>query len=316
MQLWKIQECSHTFIRNVIRDLDWPDVDIIIGSELKQDRTNADPHGLAFTSLPVLTCVAAGGKAMQAIPLAASWRLYLLAATVFDDIADDDKPDALWSRWDVGRAMNVGLGLLFAAQTCLARIDANAPARADIQDSVGRALMLMARGQTYPPIQPALDLYFQHILSKSALFFAVFARAGARVHSRSSSALQAMFDFGLAFGTLRQIRNDVQNLASPQMLSDLESGVYTLPVIYALSCTDHPDHPRLRTLLDARQTWTKRDRGVICRILANMGVLTQCTAMAKIYGDKARHALRLFPPRRMKPLETLALGEEEMLWIP
>jgi hypothetical protein len=152
MNLLKSQENCEMFVHQVVRELQWQDMHTILDYSFENSRT---PRAVAIANLPILACVAAGGKATAAVPVAASWQLYLLAASVFDDLVDADKPQAIWSQWEHGRAINTGLGLILIAQACLARCEeANAATQTDIQKMVSEGLIVSMEGQACPPNPP------------------------------------------------------------------------------------------------------------------------------------------------------------------
>ncbi|MEW5985025.1 MAG: polyprenyl synthetase family protein [Chloroflexota bacterium] len=234
----------------------------------------------------------------QAIPLAAAWVCYNLASDIFDDLQDKDDKQRPWNQWKPGRAMQVGVGLIAVAQTCLAQL--NPAAQSDILDILGRTMALAALGQNIAT-RESLDEYFKHTLAKSGLVFAAVAYAGARSQTDEPSLLQAMYDFGLALGMLIQIRDDCRDLLPEQAASDLARATYTLPVLYGLSQQEHRLRPRLVTLLDTANDDHTLEIG---RILTDMGALAYSLAVAKVYEQKALSALSVFPVERTVHLIT------------
>lgn len=295
---------SQAIIQKFIQDLAWPDLQTTLDYFAAQ---KPDSLSWGVQALPALTCFATGGTPSLAVPLVASWRLYALSARLFDDMVDGDKPNMPWSQWSADRSLHVGLALTFAAQACLDDLHGEA-ARA-IHATINQALLNMLHGQATPPVKPTLDDYFNHIIPKSGLFFAAFAQAGGQLHSQHQGTLKALFEYGLAFGVMRQIRNDLGNLASPVALSDLANRHYTLPVICALSA-QHPKTSELRGLIDHCPMWTIHDRETFCALLQETGALHKSVLIGRAYASRARMALQSFPPPAVEMLEAI-IGEEE-----
>ncbi|MGH2544713.1 MAG: polyprenyl synthetase family protein, partial [Ardenticatenaceae bacterium] len=240
---------------------------------------------------PILTCIAAGGDAARAIPLAASWFLYDLASNIFDDLQDSDDHSLPWSSWGPGRAINVGLGTLAAAQLCLSLIKAAPKTQTEIQQAMARTFLLAARGQGLPEEEPLLAWYFEHILAKSGLVFATVAWAGARIHSQDTEQLKMMHDFGLALGALIQLGDDCYDLIPRQASGDLSLGQFTLPMIYGLSQRERPQHARLAALLRADRAMTPEEIEEARQILVDMSAIPFSLSVAKVYEQKALAAL-------------------------
>ncbi len=298
---------TYDFIHSeVLDELDWPDILTAVSHRQGQSEGGLSAYAAI---LPMLTCRAMGGETEKAIPLAAAWVLYDLASDVFDDLQDRDAKDLPWNHWPSGRAMTVGLGLIFAAQASLARLRTTPAALKDILASLAGTGLAAAQAQGQESNWDAPALYFRNTIAKSGLVFAAVARAGARLGSRRTASLQRIYDYGLALGTLIQIRDDCFDVTSPRALSDLAARVYTLPVIYALSQSDHPRHARLTELLDPTDPSSAPDEKAIqevSEILSEMGSLSYSFAVAKVYEQKALSALEAFPPRDVIHLQTYA----------
>lgn len=157
----------------------------------------------------------------------------------------------------------------------------------------------MASGQAHPPAQPSLEAYFEYIIQKTALFFAAFARAGARLHSNDIQITQPLFDYGLALGVATQLKNDRER---DSLVADIKAGVLTLPVLYGLTNSSHPLHLRLVELWDSHD---EADWPDLRDILVEMETPRYCVQVEQVYAEKARNALRGLPPMRVKYLWAL-----------
>lgn len=194
--------------------------------------------------LPVWACVAVGSEAHLALPLAAAFKLCILAAVLADDLADQDHPERPWHTWAEGRGTQVCLSLLLTAQVCLAELPP--PVVGTIVGELGQAMQLAVWGQAQPPQTATFEAYYRHILSKSGLFFGGFMRAGAILGSPTVAHHQALFDYGMALGAIAQIKNDAHDLAKPFVVA--EHIPYLLPVLVGLE-SSNPQQTALRNLL-------------------------------------------------------------------
>lgn len=304
MDFVTLKDQVYTFTGNITGGLEWPDVRSIVENyrDIQSERSRP-----ALTLLPILTCVATGGEASKAIPLAASWLLYRIAARILDHIVDQDNRDAPWAHWSMERALNVGLCLTFAAQLCLSRLEVSGATRRRVDEAIAQALMLVSQGQANPPLEASLEQYFEYILLKTGVAYATFARAGVQIHSRDKILLQATYDYGYALGMSFQIKNDLADILSPTAeMRDAAMGIQTLPYILArYSCVEHHEYRCLVKLLHERPEWTETDRNAIRRILIDMGVIAQCSVITREYMDKGRTALNVLPSDQTATLMTL-----------
>ena len=271
-----------------VAPLDWPALSEAVAAWQQDDSR-------LVSLLPVYTTVAAGGTVKAAMPLAAAWLLTNLAGDIFDDIQDQDKDYYPWHRWPAAQAMTVGLALLGSAQTCLATLPSDAYQA--ISAAWASTLSLAAKAQWQAPTHPDEAAYFSHITAKSGLVLAQVVWAGARLQTETPELLQAAHDYGLNLGLVIQIWDDCRDLYPTRFRSNLLQGDYSLPMIYALSQQDNPNHAQLVRLLesDSRQSQSALDK--ICHLLEKMGAINYSLAMAHLFVQKALHALSHLPDR-------------------
>ncbi|MFQ5433810.1 MAG: polyprenyl synthetase family protein [Anaerolineae bacterium] len=251
-----LERVSHYIFDEALHGLDWPDLIAVIKFEQALIHNIGSGYG---TILPIQTCVAVGGEAETAVPLAAAWLLYNLASDIFDDLQDQDGKERPWNAWEPARAMNVGLGLIAVANQCLARLPTMPDAHRDILNAWAQTFALAARGQSNVGERPSLETYFRQTIAKSGLIYATVARAGARLGTCDSSLIDAMYDYGYALGMVVQIVDDCRDLAPGEVASDLANGAFTLPVIYALSQKEANGFPELSALSTASGSLSSED---------------------------------------------------------
>ncbi len=301
-----LYEQTYAFVwAHAVTDLTWADLTTSVAARYE---AYANTRAAYANVLPILTTLAVKGDAETAVPLAAAWALYDLASDVFDDIQDQDGKDWPWSQWSPSRAMNVGLGLVAAANGCLANLSIDKDVQSDIWFSWSRTFALAARSQATPVGIPSLTQYFSQVAAKSGLIYANVAYAGARLHAMDRDLLRQLYNYGLALGTLIQLKDDCRDLSVAHPGSDLAGGVYTLPVLYALSQTAHPAYLELTTMLPAATGMTATAAATIYQLVTEMGGLHYTMAMAKGYEQKALSALSVFPVEDVHHLSAYVSG--------
>lgn len=293
---------THRFIaEQALTEWGWPDVQAAVAARRE---AFAGDRPMYANVLPILTCMALGGEAETAVPLAAAWTLYDLASDIFDDLQDQDGKDWPWNHWAPHRTLNVGLGVLAAAQICLARLAARPDVQSDITLSWGQTFALAARGQAHSHAVCALEDYFRQMAAKSGLIYAAVARAGARLATGDDGALNQMHAFGLALGMLIQLKDDCRDLHAPDLVSDVSAGVYSLPLLYGLAQTDSPHHGALQAQL-ARPA---PDVTAVYQSLEAMGAIRHTLVLARAYQQKALAALAPFPAAQTAHLSAYVAG--------
>ncbi len=256
-----------------------------------QKRCKENPEWHYFYGLPILGCSAVGGNPDQAIPLSAAWILYDLASDIFDDLQDQDKPTLPWLQWSPDQAMLVGVGTLFTADLCLTFLEGEAEACAAIQRRVAQAGLQAAHAQSISTDTLSVPDYFHRIIANTGAVLATITWAGARSHTDNPVYLNALYQYGLALGTLLQLWDDCVDLSPADLVTDLSRHTYTLPILYALEQTDHPSHKRLCSLLYPRQNMTEAEVEDLLHLLHEVQVWPFMVAVAKAYEQKALTAL-------------------------
>ena len=296
---------TYAFIeKQVMPDLSWP----TFGELLRRSRDQWSKPPILYTDVfPALACQAAGGDPLRAVPLAAAWLLNILAGRIFDDWQDGDGPQQRWMRNGAADAVPMGLFSLGAANAALSRLQVEQQTLADIFRAFGNILALSAKAQT-----AKLDLqnitverYFAHIAAKTGVVFATAAWAGARTAESDalSSAVDALYDFGMNLGMAIQIADDCEDIGT----SDLDQQHFTLPLVFALSQENHPQHPRLVSLLEngSHPKWVED----VINVLEDMGAIEWSLRVASVYRAKALTALEPLPQANVSILVAYAVGQ-------
>lgn len=241
--------------------------------------------------LPLLAYEAVSQQSYSdAIPLTTAWSLYLAAAHLLDEAQDNSCQ--LQHAKPLSSYVTSAVVAMAAANLALSRQEVGSEQLAEIIRVMGEVTINGALAQHDEQVRGrhwSKQDYFYNIASKSAAIIAAGIWMGAVLVIEDEQALTMLQEFGLALGMTMQIADDCQDLAE-----DLTNGTYTLPVIEALSMTDHPEHATLSQLL-SRQPLCPADLDLVLQILDRMEVVAACRHLARAYQVQAGAALLLFP---------------------
>lgn len=263
-----------------------------------RERRASSLHAYVDT-LPLHTCVAAGGQADKAIPLAAAWVFYILAARVFDDLQDREGTEYAWNTGGLQEALPIGLYAIGAAQTALSFLDDGRCA--EILGGLGNTLALSAKAQSRQLTLDSLSVeeYFEILVAKTGFVFGTGARAGALMAAEwvDTAVVEALYEYGLSTGIAAQIADDCYDLAE----YDLHNNTLSLPIIYALAQKQHAQYPQfLASLQDLpRQPISSK---IIAGFLKKVGAVEWSLRVARVYQGRALAALEQFPEETVRPL--------------
>jgi geranylgeranyl diphosphate synthase type I len=251
--------------------------------------------------LPVVGCQAFGGTAGEAIPAAAAMICSEIAILLVDDILDGD-PRGEYQRIGAGPAANLAMGMeALALDLVLDDEDQERAQRAG--RALTRMLVTVAHGQ-------ALDVknrcdeahYWQVTEAKSAAWFASALYLGALYANATPKAADQLYDFGLVYGQMMQIHDDLNDvLASPANV-DWTSGRYPLPILFA-ETVNHPERDRLIAL--------RRQVGEALRLEEAQAILASCGAISYSVNElllrhqRARQLLKALQAPNSTPLNSL-----------
>lgn len=270
------------------------------------ERHQPNPQKICNDIFPLLTSAAVGGTVEKALPLAAFWLLNIIAARVLDDVQDQEGSRHPWNADGLAQALPTGIALLTTADICLAQLRVDSQTWRDLFDTLKRATALAAKAQRYPLTKTTtLSSYLENSIAQTGQIMAVGAWAGGRLQTSDHAILQALWHYGQNIGLKMAILSDCLDLSpqDPGKLSDLTVAVYKLPVIYAVSLTEHRCHSRLRYLLqDPKPLFGARLADVI-GLLEEMGAIAWCTNLAIHFQQQATAALVGLPNEIQQQLQ-------------
>lgn len=209
---------------------------------LRQPGKTLHPSGEhpLWPSLVLATSAAAGGADHIAVRVAAAVELFMAALDVFDDVEDGDQ-SAIIDAAGLPQATNVATALLLLAQqTLLALADTGlAAARVLRLARTLTAAGVEATGGQHGDLAAEADRPISateaHTIAqqKAGALTAGAAALGALLGTDDPEVVALYRAWGLHFGTLAQIQNDIRDAEAPDVKSDLARGKSTLPLIYA-----------------------------------------------------------------------------------
>ncbi|MBN1223688.1 MAG: polyprenyl synthetase family protein [Candidatus Aminicenantes bacterium] len=142
--------------------------------------------------------------------------------------------------------------------------------------------------------------YLDILNKKTASLFSASCLMGAVLSGSSDKEKNILAEFGQNLGMSFQITDDLldytgdeKKLGKP-VLSDLEEGRITLPLIYTLNNDGHANRKRLKKLLQQGH-FENGVREEILHIVKSNGALDYTLKMAKSYSNKSKEIIGQFP---------------------
>jgi len=179
---------------------------------------------------------------------AAALEFIHMATLVHDDVIDNANTRrgklTVKAKWNDNIAMYTGDFIFAQALTILADFDDK-----NIQSLISKSIVLMCEGE----IEQINDLhywnqsfrrYLKRIRRKTAILIAVSCKLGALVSNVEESTSMKIYLYGYYLGMAFQIIDDILDFISTEETlgkpvgSDLIQGNITLPVLYAIKCSE------------------------------------------------------------------------------
>ena len=222
---------------------------------------------------PVLSVIAGqidgGAVTDDVVQGGVACELVHLGSLYHDDVMDEAETrrgvDTVNARWGNLQAILAGDFLLSRASEIAASLGT------EVAGLLARTIGWLCEGQieelrhTYDPDRPE-DSYFRSIHGKTASLYGTAARIGGIVAGLDRERIDALTDYGHAYGMVFQVVDDVLDLtATDEQLGkpaghDMEEGVYTLPVLRTLAGDGAGEE--LRELLGAPLDADTRDKAL------------------------------------------------------
>ncbi len=206
------------------------------------------------------------------IASAASIEMLHNASLIHDDVIDQSSTrhgvPTINTIWDNHIAVLVGDYFVSAAlQLVISTGDLRAIGTIA---SLGRLLSTGEMDQIHNATNHSLSeaSYFETITHKTASLFVACVEMGAYASDADERTLDIMRRFARLFGQCFQIKDDIFDYFHSDSLgkptgNDLREGKVTLPLLYALSLTDHPEHDKINGLLTRGSLSDEEIAGII-----------------------------------------------------
>ncbi len=245
--------------------------------------------------------------------IAAAIELIHMATLVHDDIIDQSplrrgKPTVQAVH---GKEIAVFTGDWLLTKAMLLLAEANACQR---MVELAKAMLHICEGEVsqfasrYQRI--SIYDYLRRIHGKTAALFGLSITAGAEQTAATALTLRALTKYGIFFGMAFQIYDDIldyvadrSRLGKPAGL-DVRSGIFTLPLLYALE--DEQVAAHLKTLLSS--SCDQQQAAAIVELVCQSNGLARSRSLLQRYVQKARQAIADLPDTEAKA-ELIALPE-------
>jgi heptaprenyl diphosphate synthase len=233
-----------------------------------------------------------------------SCELVHLGSLYHDDVMDESTQrrgvETVNAKWGNLQAILAGDFLLAKASEIAASLGT------EVAALLARTIGHLCAGQieelrhTYNVDRP-VDAYLSSIDGKTASLYATAARIGGIVAGHDRPVIDALTNYGTAYGMVFQIVDDVLDLtATDAQLGkpaghDMEEGVYTLPVLHTLAAGGTAAS-ELRAVLG--KPLSEDERLKVLDIVRSNGGIATAIAAAKSFVDDAERACDVLPTGR------------------
>ena len=230
-----------------------------------------------------------------------SCELVHLGSLYHDDVMDESTTrrgvETVNAKWGNLQAILAGDFLLAKASEIAASLGT------EVAALLARTIGYLCAGQieelrhTYNVSRP-VDAYLSSIDGKTASLYATAARIGGLVAGHDRNVVDALTNYGTAYGMVFQIVDDVLDLtATDEQLGkpaghDMEEGVYTLPVLHTLAAGGTAAS-ELRSVLG--KPLSESERLKVLDIVRSNGGIATAIAAAKSFVDDAERACDVLP---------------------
>jgi len=254
-------------------------------------------------NLPLLACQAVGGDVSMAIPGAAAMACMQTSILLVDDMLDDDSRRGEHLRSGSGPTANLALAFQAAAFRVIEQMAVSADRRAAITANLAWLALTTALGQHWD-VQNLRgeDNYWKVVRAKSTPLYSAALHIGALLGNASAEVAVGLRDFGVLFGEISQIRDDLFDAFRTPADPDWKQGRNSLPLLYARTA-DHPDRARFMTLLP--QIDDPQALQAAQQILSGCGAVSYCAYHLVKRHQEARQLLESIPLTDPTPMMDL-----------
>ncbi len=284
----------------------------------------SDPGKRVRPLLCVLSCEAAGGTAIDAMPMAAGIELLHNFTLIHDDIQDHSplrrhRPTA-WSIWGVAQAINAGDAMFAAAHLALlrsVRAGVSAERVLALTEALHDTTLRIVEGQVRDlefetRDDVTADEYMRMIGGKSAAICSCACWAGSTIAGASIDEARVVGEAGFALGIGFQLRDDILGIwgdtsqTGKARADDIRRRKKSLPILLLRDRASVAD----RREIDALYAQPEVSPDGITRVLALLSeyeVESEVQVLAREWHDRALERLQsaLPPSHARRRLELL-----------
>jgi geranylgeranyl diphosphate synthase type I len=265
--------------------------------------------------LTLKACELVGGRIEDALPLAASIELLHNFTIIHDDIMDNDKKrrgvPTVHVLWGTPIAITAG-DMLFAKayEAALGSRNVSPQHLIATMTIITNATILICEGQTSDMLfeqrtNVSEEEYMEMVYKKTAALFEAGAAAGALIGGGTPSQQARLSTLARSIGLAFQMVDDVlglvgsENALGKPVGSDIREGKNTLLIIHALSQADQNLRTQILDVLGNRTVSEEQIKATI-QIIRSLGSVDYVVDKAKVFSDKAKAQLTVFPPSPSK----------------
>lgn len=256
----------------------------------------------------------------KAVALAASIEMLHTATLIHDDIVDeaDLRRNLTTIRSAFGNSTAVYAGdYLFVS--CFKLMANYASSMKSLQKN-SRSMEKILSGELgqmedHYKFDVTLEEYLTNISGKTAELFALSCSVGALESGTSALFAKKAQDIGHQIGMAFQIIDDILDYTQSAdaigkpVLEDVKQGIYSLPLIYALS----EDRAALLPLLEKKDAMTAADTLQVHQLVHDLGGVAKAQQLATDYTEQALKNIQKLPANSLQTKETLLAITESIL---
>lgn len=251
----------------------------------------------------ILTAKLLGRVNPDVIAAAASVEMLHNASLIHDDVVDESPlrhgHPTINQVWDNHIAVLVGD--FFVSTALRQAVETGNLMIIDTLGKLGKLLSVGEMDQIYNARFHKLDekAYFNIISHKTASLFVSCVEMGCYAVGVTDSRLDRMRHFAELFGMCFQIKDDIFDYYEDSAVgkptgNDLREGKVTLPLLYALSCSNHPEQEKMLALSRVEQLDTEQIATLIS-YAKEAGGIDYAFRTMQHFRDEAAEILSTFP---------------------
>lgn len=253
--------------------------------------------------LVILTAKLFGEVNDRVIASAASVEMLHNASLIHDDVVDDSKlrrsRPTINNLW--GNHIAVLVGDYFVSNALQQGISTGDIRVVEVLARLGKMLSLGEVDQIYNARFHTIDekAYFEIISRKTASLFVSCIKMGGYSTDTSDEAMEPMLRYAELLGLCFQIRDDIFDYYHDPVIgkptgNDLREGKITLPLLYALSRTELPEHDAMLAL-SRKETLDPADIDTLIEFAKSAGGIEYAYSTMERFRDQALEILREYP---------------------